>query len=653
MCGFSVLLRTGDSTARPAPLLQRMHDEIAHRGPDGEGWLTIDRDLHAESATADVLSALPIPDDALAAAAFRWLRIQDLDPRSSQPMSTPDRRLWIVFNGEIYNHAALRTELQGAGDVFRTASDTEVALLAWRRWGGEAFARLHGMWGLALFDLDRRELIVSRDRLGIKPLYYARRDRWLMWSSEPRAIALADPRGPRAEPFRTHEFLRGLPPQSAELSFFEGVLPFPAGCWARVPLGATGAGELQPQRYWDLASVVAEPLPESRFEETREAFEQLLVDAVESHTTAAVEVGSMLSGGVDSSLLSRLLSGSALRRGLPPPKAFSIIFEDPAMSEWPYMQMMLAQGGLRGFNHLLSADEAWATTPRAVEAQGQPLLGQDTVAQFHAYRLAREHGAVVVIEGQGADELFAGLPAYDAQQFPAWLQQGHWLRAWQELQIRRRRQRLGWRDAVRVYVAGPLRRQRMEDRGLPRYDWIDARGVDSSLPGVGRSLDGGPRGSALQRFAYRHVRHTNLPAVLMHQDRSSMAHAIESRVPFLDHRIVELAFGLPDSYRISQGLRKRIVLETAKRHLPPAVANRPDKRSFISRAAWMDLATTRAAELREMAGSREIAEFAMLRPQRVRAFVDDFLAGRHRDEMAVWRLYTLWHWLLRFRASLP
>jgi asparagine synthase (glutamine-hydrolysing) len=516
----------------------------------------------------------------------------------------------------------------------------------------DAFARFRGMWGMVLFDLERRELVISRDRLGIKPLYYALQDGWLMLSSEPKAIALASPRGPRAEPFRVHEFLRGLPPQSAELSFFEGVHPFPAGCWARVTLGQPNPGELRPQRYWDLASIQPEDRPESRFEATREEFEQLLLDAVEEHSGAAVELGAMLSGGLDSSTLARLLSQSAARRQAPIPQTFSIIFSDPAMSEWPYIQMVLAQGGLRGSNRLLTADDAWKATPRVVQAQGQPLLGQDTVAQHHAYRLAREHGAIVVIEGQGADELFAGLPGYDAQIFSDLIGRGRWLQAARELRLRRERLRLGWREALQVYLLGPIKRRRMENGGHPRYSWIEAGGVDSAQVGAGRTLDGGPGRTALQRFLFRHVRHTNLPAVLLHQDRSPMANHVESRVPFLDHRIVELAFRLPDSYKVAEGRRKRILLETARRYLPATVVERRDKRSFISRLGWMQLATQRAHELREMAASPELADFAMLRGTQVRCFVDDFLAGRHRDEMAVWRLYTLWHWLLQFRPSL-
>jgi asparagine synthase (glutamine-hydrolysing) len=628
-----------------------MHAALAHRGPDGEGCFWLSSTLAPSSAHGAVLASLPIPAAARAAAAFRWLKIQDLDERSAQPMAGPDAKQWLLFNGEIYNHVALRRELEQQGEVFRTASDTEVALAAYRRWGCGAFARFHGMWAIVVFDLVERVVVLSRDRLGIKPLYYAFQGSRLLIASEPKAIAAAPGFPVGAEPFRLHEFLRGLPPQSASLSFFRGVHPLPAGTWARVPLDGPETRELAPRPFWNLADFVAEDLPESAFESKREAFEGLLRQALESHAHAAVDVGALLSGGMDTSILARLLAAHAQRLGQPEPRTYSMIFEDPAMSEWPYMQLVLAQGGLKGYNRVLTPDAAFDATPRVVEAQGQPLLGQDTVAQFCAYGLAREHGSIVVIEGQGSDEMFAGMPLYEAQIFPEMLRSGQLLRFAAELRARMRRYGLGLRQAVSVYLTGPRARRRQEERGLPRYDWLDDA-VDSSRIGTGRSGDWGPDPGALNRFLYRHVRHTNLPAALMYQDRSSMAHGVEARVPFLDHRLVEFAFQLPERFKVRLGARKRILLETARKYLPEAVVERRDKRIFISRTGWMELRARHAAALREMAASPEIRNFGLLRPRRVAAFVDDFLAGRNHDEMAIWRLYTLWHWLRRYRPAL-
>jgi asparagine synthase (glutamine-hydrolysing) len=566
-------------------------------------------------------------------------------------MGSADGKHWILFNGEIYNHRDLRRTLEQHGERFATGSDTEVALAAYRRWGCAAFARFHGMWAIVVFDLVEGVAVLSRDRLGIKPLYYAFQDTRLLVASEPQAIATAPGFEARAEPFRTHEFLRGLPPQSAGLSFFRDVHPLPAGTWARVALDGTALRELAPRPFWNLADITAEELPESAFEAKREEFEQLLKDALESHAHAAVDIGALLSGGMDTSILARLLAAHAGRNGEAAPRTFSVIFEDPSMSEWPYMQLVLAQGGLKGYNRVLTADAAWQATERVVEAQGQPLLGQDTVAQFCAYALAREHRSIVVIEGQGSDEMLAGMPHYEAQIFPEMLRSGHFVRAAVELRARMRRYRMGLRRALSVYGVAPFARRRQENLGLPTYPWLDSQ-VDSARFGPGRTDDWGRDPSALNRFLYRHVRHTNLPAALMYQDRSSMAHGVEARVPFLDHRLVEFAFRLPERFKVHLGVRKRILLETARKYLPEAIVERRDKRIFISRAGWMELRERRAAELREMAASRELRDFGLLHRAPLERFVADFLAGRHGDEMAVWRLYTLWHWLRRFRPAL-
>ena len=650
MCGICAVVETGGHRGGIAAPLSRMHDALAHRGPDGEGhlWIGAQGDAHSQHGPGGIRPS--IPDTAIAAAAFRWLKIQDLDARSNQPMAGADGKSWILFNGEIFNHLALRAELAALGEPFHTHSDTEVALAAYRRWGTSAFTRFEGMWAILIFDLEARRLILSRDRLGIKPLYFAFEGTRLLVASEPKSLALSGAIECRLERFRVHEFLRGLPPQSAGLSFFDAVHPLPAGTWASVPLDGTPARELSPQPYWRLSDFRAESLPESAFETKREEFEALLVAALESHAHAAVEVGTLLSGGLDTSMLARLLAGHARSHRLAPPKAFSIIFEDPAMSEWPYMQLVLEGQFLRGYNHVLKAGEAWNSVEDVVRAQGQPLLGQDTIAQYHAYRLARSNGCVVVLDGGGSDEILAGVPLYDAQQFPEMLRAGRLLRFSRELRARMLRYGLGLGEALSLYVKTPIALQRMQDRGLPRYGWLD-RNIDSSIFGDGRTRDWGPEKSALNRFLYRHTRHTNLPAALMYQDRGSMAHGVESRVPFLDRRLVEFAFRLPESFKVRLGIRKRILLETARKYLPGAVVERRDKRIFISRTGWMDLRRRAPADLREMAHSTQMRDSGLVHPPALLSFVEDFLARRHGDEMAIWRLYTLWHWLRVFRPQ--
>jgi asparagine synthase (glutamine-hydrolysing) len=475
MCGISAVV-DAQGGKDPAAALRRMHELLAHRGPDGEGFMWADSALRPSGARGARLAFPEIPAGSRVAAAFRWLKIQDLEAEANQPMASADGNLWLLFNGEIYNHGELRAELRAFGHEFRTRSDTEVILAAYRQWGVECLPRFDGMWAIMLIDLPRRRMVISRDRLGIKPLFYGWDGPRLLLASEAKAVALARSAGVQAELFRAHEFLRGLPPQSSHLTFFRDVHPVPAGTWAELDLDADARCDLRFHAFWNLADIRAQDTPEARFEERREEFEALLRSAVRSHARAAVEVGTLLSGGLDTSTLARLLAGEAKHEGRPPPQAFSIIFDDPEMSEWPYMQLVLAQGGLRGARHVLTAAEAWSASESVVWAQGQPLLGQDIIAQYHAYRLAREQGCVVVFDGQGADELLAGMPLYEAQMFPEMLRRGHWVRFARELRTRMRRYGYDLRQALNTYVRAPLSRRRMENRGLPLYPgWIAPR----------------------------------------------------------------------------------------------------------------------------------------------------------------------------------
>lgn len=650
MCGISAVLGARGAALDLAPL-RVMHTALEHRGPDGEGVLLLDPQLRATAR-----ERIPEPHDRTAAgvrcaAAFRWLKIRDLSPESAQPFPSPDDRQWLLFNGEIYNWLELREELSARGHAFRTKTDSEVVLAAYREWGLECFPRLHGMWAILIFDLERGCLVGSRDRLGIKPLFYSADGENLLFASEPRALAAARRNGAEIEPFRFHEFLRGLPPQSAELSFFRHVHPVPAGHFFELNLLGSEVPRPVFRPFWDLAAFRHDGGPVPSFAEAQEQFESLLLSAVRSHIEAQVTVGSLLSGGLDSSTLAALMARCLSSNG-DRARAFSIVFEDPDMSEWPYIQLVLAQNRLKGHSFVLTTDTAWNSVDSVVRAQGRPLLGHDMIAQYHAYRLARQSGVTVVLDGQGADELLAGLPYYESQLFLDMLRRGHVLRLLREARLRCRKYDTDLISTLMRDVWAPLRRQIRDAMGGPTYSWMapPQESGDSSRVGAGKTSDWGEDPSALNRFLYRHVRHTNLPTVLLQQDHSSMCHSVESRVPFLDHRIVEYCFRLPDSYKVRNGDRKKLLLETARKYLPPAVVERKDKRMFISKPKWMDL-RKRPDEVRAMAHSKSMQQSPYILAGPMTRFAEDYLAGAHNDVLAIWRLYTAWRWLEAFDLS--
>jgi asparagine synthase (glutamine-hydrolysing) len=645
MCGISAVIAL--ESAVPGSLqrsIRVMHSTLAHRGPDGEGFLILDSSYSPHSFRD--LDALPIQcwSDARVAIAFRRLKIRDLSEDAAQPMSSPDKRTWIVFNGEIYNFAEIRFELQRLGHVFLTHSDTEVILAGYRQWGQACFEKFNGMWAILIFDLAERAVIGSRDRLGIKPLYYSIEQDRLLFASEAKAIALAEETGPAIEPYRFKEFLLGFPPQSADLSFFKNVHPVPAGTTFGIDLTTRVATAPNFRRYWDLAAFHSDESPRD-FDQTKSEFLELLRSSAEYQLGADVEVGCLLSGGLDTSMVSCLVAPS---HDAPPLKTFSIVYDDLDMSELPYIQAVVAQGNLQNCTFKMTPEIAWASIDRVVGVQGQPLLGQDLIAQYHAYELARRCGAVVVLDGQGADEMLGGMPFYETPIFLELIAKFKYVSLMNEIRCRSRLYARSSLSIFRQYVLGAYRRK-IREKLLPlTCDWLDCELAN----GPGKSDDYGSDSSALNRFLYHKVRHTNLPTVLIYQDRSSMAHAVESRVPFLDHRIVEFCFRLPPAYKIARGERKRILREVAREYLPDVVMERKDKKVFVSKSDWLPLGQ-HSTELRDMAFSRTMQELPWVRPKRMTRFVENFLRGLHHNSSAVWRLYTAWRWLetTQFRRS--
>jgi asparagine synthase (glutamine-hydrolysing) len=502
------------------------------------------------------------------------------------------------------------------------------------------------MWAVVIVDLARGRLVLSRDRLGIKPLFFATEGTRTIVASHARTVAQALASGPEIDCARWHRFLRGLPAETADGSFFARVRAVPAGSILTIGLASSGVQDPQPRRYWSLDGCLPDPGDRRTDESAKEELLHLLEASTRDHMIADREVGCLLSGGLDSSVVACLAAREG-RRTDGMMTCFSIVFDDPRMSEWPYIQSVAAHAGVRSITHRLAPGEAFALIDEVVAAQGEPLLGQDTIAHYRVFGLAREHDCVVALEGQAADELFAGLPSYEAVMFREWLGRGAWLRVLHEVRLRARAQGRSARSVFREYALGRVVRSWTTRR---RPAWLDPERASSTEPhDEPRERSADP--SLLNRYLFDLVRHTNLPAVLLIQDRNAMAHGVENRPPFLDHRIVEWAFRLPSSSKVSQGRRKRVLWNAARSIVPPLVLARTDKRAIVSRGDWMPLRTAHREAVAAMADSRTLREAPYIRASETRTFVHDYLRGAHDDGMGVWRLYTAWRWLERFRPA--
>ncbi len=534
MCGIC-----GFTGRRDPALLRAMAASIRHRGPDDDGFFETDG----------------------ASLGFRRLAIIDLDT-GAQPMSTDGDRLHIVFNGEIYNYRELRTELEAEGRRFSTRSDTEVALQAYAQWGAAAFQRFNGMWAIAL--LDRRgaetELVLCRDHFGIKPLFYAAHDERVVFASEIKAI-LEDPTFPRrVDEQQLYEYLRFGLYDHNDLTFFSGIRQVAAGAYVTVdPAGGT-----RETRYWTpRLSEDADPDPTE--------FLRLFTRAVERRLVADVPVGTCLSGGLDSSsivcVMDRLLAqhvpnSVSLGDRL---KTFSAVFPGDPIDERRYVEAVLA---------VTSADPTWVQ-PTSEQWLGEletwvwhaeePMITTAPYAMWSVMRAASEK-VTVLLDGQAGDELLGGYVPY----------QYVYLR--QLLREHRYREFAAELAKARDTVGRLARRRLWEGRhqvdvgSLLRPAWTSGK----KRPDDARVQDD------LKKRLLQDLTTFSLPSLLRYEDRNSMAHSMESRLPFLDQELVEWILRLPASAIVSGGWSRRILREAMRGVLPETVRERRRKIGFTT-----------------------------------------------------------------------
>lgn len=562
MCGIAGALSVDVSV--DCATLARMGEALVHRGPDDGGvWRSLDGRC---GMTA------------------RRLAILDLTLAGHQPMAWPEHGLTLTFNGEIYNYLELRQELERLGHRFRGTGDTEALLAAYLCWGTDCFPRLNGMFALALCDERRGHLVLARDRFGEKPLYYAWTGREWVWASEIKAL-LRHPRVPRRpNPAALRRYLALALSDGWSDTFFEDIRQVPPAHFLVLRPGEAP----RPCRYWALRPAA---VPAARAERV-ERFRELLRDSVRLRLRSDVALGSSLSGGLDSSSVVGLMAHLLSEQGARAPATFSARYEDPRVDEGRYALAVIQRVGCHGHHAWLREQIDPEEVERFALQQDEPVIGTSQFAQWKVMALAREQGVTVLLDGQGADEILAGYhPAAFGHRMAGLLRRGALLPFAAELRGYVRHQGrplralryLGgallpprWRGAARARLRG-------SERLVADRSHLSAPSLTTERDG----LDGGQRWSPLKAALFEQLSCTSLPALLRYEDRNSMAFSREARLPFLDHRLVELAFGLPDDDLVSDGLTKRVLREAAAPWLPGLVRDRVDKVGFTTpEAAW-------------------------------------------------------------------
>ena len=576
MCGIAGVLDFGTGFEVTESYLTRMRDTMVHRGPDGGGlWIGADRRIGL---------------------AHRRLSIIDLSAAADQPMSNEDGRLQIVFNGEIYNHAEIRRELVATGrHSWKTDhSDTEVILHAFEEWGIGALDRLRGMFAIALWDARERELWLIRDRMGIKPLYYSVHNGRLTFASEIKAL-LTDEGQPRAVNeqalFHFLSFLASPAPES----LFEGIRKIPNGCLLRV----SADGRIEERRWYELWDHVT-PLTDVGEGELCELIMAELRTAVELRKVSDVPVGVFLSGGIDSTTNVALFSEGSRTEV----NTFSIGYDADYASyqnELSHAARAARAFGTRHHERKLSIDDLLGFLPEMVRLQDEPIADPVCVPLYFVSALARESGVVVCQAGEGADELFLG---YE-----------NWRRKWRlqrmgSLPAPRAAKKLGLQmmnaarlggtksaEALRRNVAGqPIfwgtteaftneekhallsPRLRARFRGYTSWDAVE--------PVWNRFQERSWDRSWLNWMGYVDLNMRLPELLLMRLDKMTMGVSLEGRVPFLDHKFVELVLGIPEAKKIGDGNLKYLLKRAVRGTTPEWVINRPKQGFGVPVFEW-------------------------------------------------------------------
>jgi asparagine synthase (glutamine-hydrolysing) len=635
VCGICGILATEDSFALSEELVTAMRETIVHRGPDdGGSWCD------------------PAGRVALG---HRRLSIVDLSPAGHNPMPNEDGTVWITYNGEVYNHRALRSELEAKGHVYRSQTDTETILHLYEEEGIRCVERLQGMFAFAIWDARKRELFLARDRLGIKPLYWAKPAGGFLFGSEIKAI-LAHPQMSAdldEEAFFHYLTFVATP---APLTMFKGIRKLAPG--ERMVVRADGS--TTSDIFWSPMSpaLVAENAARSEAE-LEERLIELLRASIKKRMMSDVPFGVFLSGGVDSStnvaLMSELMSE--------PVRTFSVAFaEHEHYNELGFARQVAERYATDHHEIVIDSQELEDFIPELIHHQDEPLADWVCVPLYYVAKLARDSGTIVVQVGEGSDELFHGYDGYLSQI-------RYRRRYWDRFQ----RVPAGVRDAIGRSAVGVARRT---GRGVPQAQYL-ADAASGRLPfwggaicwqgylkddllvnGLGRGgLDSYsiverlwndaehelPGADLLQKMTYLELKQRLAELLLMRVDKMTMATSVEARVPFLDHELVEFAVALPERMKVRDGVGKYLLKKAVAGSLIPAeIAYRPKQGFAAPVPEWFraDFGRRAQRQIRESS----LAERGLLDYDRIDRIWEEHRAG-HDWSVQLWNLYnvSVWH----------
>jgi asparagine synthase (glutamine-hydrolysing) len=618
MCGINGILAPLPSDELQSRIV-KMNDRMAHRGPNAEGTF-VDHQL---------------------ALGHRRLSILDLDERSNQPFSDASGRFTLVFNGEIYNYKEIRAQLKNV--PWRTESDTEVLLYAFIEWGNDCLRRLNGMFAFAIWDKQERELFIARDRLGIKPLYYAQKNGGMAFSSEVRSLLKSG----LAESTLNHSALPDYlmyHTVHAPETIVEGVHMLMPGHFI-----SAGENHFGVSRYWNPEQDLK--LINPKRSDAVEIVRILLKNAVQRRLMSDVPFGAFLSGGIDSSAVVALMAGEMGR----PVDTFNVAFSESEYSEAPFARMIAEKFGTRHHEIVVAPGEFLATLPEALKAVDHP--GADGPNTWIVSRAAKMAGVTMVLSGLGGDEFFGGYDVF--RQLPK-LEDKKWILSFpRPLRSMAGKLRMAIKPSVASSKMAELlvqdfwdleytyrfSRMTMPEKQVQQFLGLQERfanPVYNLVKEVAGHGNDGYRFDLFTRISLAEM-NTYLTNVLLRDtDQMSMAHALEVRVPMLDHTLVEYLLSIPSALKVSETSPKQLLVEAMGTDLPPELVNRPKMGFTFPWKMWLK------NELKDFTTSHlnDLAKRPQFQGNHIEKLWRDFEADSPNSRWAaIWNLAVLEHYL--------
>ena len=668
MCGICAILSLKKAPITP-DLIKKTGDLLKHRGPDDKGyslfyktptgWNNIINRGEDERKNSSSLPDYPIEGiktsikDFSLAFCHRRLSIIDLSPAGHQPMCYKNR-YWIIYNGEVYNYLELREELKKSGHIFQSNSDTEVILAAYDEWGLDCLNHFIGMWAFLIFDTETGELFGSRDRFGIKPLYYwFSHEGYLAFASEIKAFTVIPGWNSVVNGQRAYDFLiHGITDHTSE-TMFSNVYQLMGGEYFIVKISDI-LDTLPIQKWYSINhELLLEP-----FDQSVQSYLLKLSESIKIHLRSDVNIGSCLSGGLDSSaivsIINKIIENNSSEQDQ---KTFSACSEQKRWDEREFIEAVLEGKDIDA--HFVTPDVNGLVKDlnEILWHQDEPFGSTSIYAQWSVFRTAKENNVKVLLDGQGADEPIGGYHYFHDIFIASLLQRLKIPTLLHEVNELNTKYKRSYSDIIRSSLYYILSNNSIGRKILllnqkesidPK--WLDRKkiGAEITFP---LSLTQTVKGIDLfTRYCYHQTFQASLPALLHYEDRNSMAFSIESRVPYLDHRIVEYIINLPDNYKIKNAVTKYVMRHSLKGYLPEKVRCRMDKMGFVTpEEYWMKIENPEI--FKDYLGVAIKNSKGIIKPEAMDYF-KKMVSGKIPFSNVIWRMIIFGLWMELYQVNL-